>query len=365
MPLIESVTDLSTEDICVELELKKDADPDKVLAYLYKNTPLQTNFNVNMTCLEPTEGDVGAPARLGLKEILWHFLHFRLEVVTRRLENELAALDRRIHILEGFVIVFDALDEIIRIIRRSEGKEDAAQKIMKRFPADEGGLDAEQTDAILELKLYRLARLEINLIQDELKGKKKRAREIRRLLKEDVQDTNSSGRWNIVRDELNQLLKDFAKRPEGKRRTTVLGEVDDAEYSEEDFIVDEDCYVMLTADGWVKRQREIKDPAKSRIREGDRILAVVVGSTRATIGFFSSFGACYTARFADIPASTGYGDPIQKLFKMKDGEKIVAALSFDPRVIGDIKEDAKEPDLCPETHGFAASSDGYSLRLCS
>src|SRR6202795_3225621 len=96
------------------------------------------------------------PASLDLKQILWHFLHFRLEVVTRRLEHELAALRRRIHILEGFETVFDALDEIIRMIRKSDGKADAAEKIMKRFD-----LDADQTDAILELKIYRLARLEI------------------------------------------------------------------------------------------------------------------------------------------------------------------------------------------------------------
>ncbi|MEM8735452.1 MAG: DNA gyrase subunit A, partial [Planctomycetota bacterium] len=146
MPLIEDIKDLSTEDLRIDLQLKKDADEAKVLAYLYKNTPLQTNFNVNLTCLVPTENpEVGRPERLGLKEILWHFLHFRLDVVTARLEHELEGLLRRIHILEGFVLIFDALDEIIRIIRRSDGKADAAKKIMKRFPADNGGLDEEQT----------------------------------------------------------------------------------------------------------------------------------------------------------------------------------------------------------------------------
>ena len=137
--------------------MKKDADEKMVMAYLFKHTPLQINFAVNLTCLIPTENpEVGRPERLDLKQILWHFLHFRLEVVTRRLEHELAALKKRIHILEGFEKVFDALDEIIRIIRKSDGKADAAEKIMKRFE-----LDAEQTDAILELKIYRLARLEI------------------------------------------------------------------------------------------------------------------------------------------------------------------------------------------------------------
>jgi DNA gyrase subunit A len=150
-----------------------------VMAYLFKHTPLQTNFIVNLTCLIPTENEeVGRPERLDLKAILWHFLHFRLDVVTKRLEHELDSLKKRIHILEGFEKVFDALDEIIRIIRKSEGKADSAQKIMKRFE-----LDADQADAILELKLYRLARLEILVIQNELADKRKRAKQISGLLR--------------------------------------------------------------------------------------------------------------------------------------------------------------------------------------
>src|SRR6185295_6721414 len=123
-------------------------------------TPLQSSIIVNLTCLIPTENEeVGRPERLDLKAILWHFLHFRLQVVTNRLEYELIALRKRIHILEGFEKVFDALDEILKLIRKSDGKADAAAKIIKRF-----GLDADQTDAILELKIYRLARLEILII---------------------------------------------------------------------------------------------------------------------------------------------------------------------------------------------------------
>jgi DNA gyrase subunit A len=371
MPLVSEVRDVSTDDIRIDLLLKKGADAEKVLAYLYKNTPLQTNFNVNMTCLVPTENpEIGAPDRLGLKEILWHFLHFRLEVVTKRLENELETLEKRIHILHGFVTIFDALDEIIRIIRRSEGKADAAEKIMKRFPYKppgrsglSEGLDAEQTDAILELKLYRLARLEINLVNEELKNKLKRAGEIRRLLKEDTADTNHSGRWQIVRTELESLETDFCSGDDAKRRTIIQAVDNETEYSAEDYIVDEDCHVLVTTDGWVKRQRQIADPEKSRLRQGDSVLAVVAGSTRATIGFFSSQGVCYTARTADIPASTGFGEPIQKLFKLKDGERIVSVISFDPRVVGDITENPKKPDLCPAVHGFAASSNGFALRF--
>ena len=364
MPLLEDVRDLSTEDIRIDLQLRKDADEAKVLAYLYKHTPLQTNFAVNMTCLVPTENpEVGAPSRLGLKEILWFFLKFRLEVVTKRLEHELAALLRRIHLLEGFVLIYDALDEIIRIIRKSDGKSDAAEKIMLRFPANKGGLDAEQTDAILELKLYRLARLEINLIQEELKAKQKRAREIQKLLKESTDDTNNSGRWLIVREEIEALIGKYAKTEGGKRRTEIITIEEEPEFDEKDFIIDEDCHVMVTTEGWVKRQKQIADPGKSRLREGDNVLAVVAGSTRATIAFFSSFGVCYTSRFIDIPASTGYGEPVQKLFKMKDGERIVSVMSLDPRVIGNIQENPKKPNDSPEVHGFAATSNGFAMRF--
>ncbi len=370
LPLVTDVRDLSTDDIRIDLTLKKDADEKKVLAFLFKNTQLQINFNVNLTCLVPTENpEVGRPERLGLKEALWYFLQFRLDVVTKRLENELNALNARIHILRGFVTIFDALDEIIKIIRRSDGKADAAKKIMKRFPVGKGrggrqtGLDEEQTEAILELKLYRLARLEINLVLDELKNKEKRARDIRKLLDEDTADTNSSGRWKIVREEIEEIVGTYGKLDESKRRTVIEAAGREVEISAEDFIVDEDCHVLITRDGWVKRQKNIADPVKSRVRQGDEVLACVGGSTRNTVGFFSSLGVCYTARMADLPQSTGFGEPIQKLFKMKDGEKIVAVLSFDPRMIGNVFPDPKEPDYLPEVHGFAATSRGFALRF--
>ncbi|TWU01932.1 DNA gyrase subunit A [Neorhodopirellula pilleata] len=363
LPLVEEVRDLSSEDIRVDLHLKKNADADKVLAFLYKNTPLQTNFNVNLTCLTPTENpEVGAPRRLSLKEILWYFLHFRLDVLTARLTNELNSLLKRIHILEGFALIFDALDTIIKIIRSSDGKADAADKIMKKFPADKGGLDAEQTDAILELKLYRLARLEINLILDELKAKRKRVKEIEKLLADDREDYLSSGRWNIIREELNTLVNDYGGDVAGRRRSQIVTQSEEVEISEEDFIVAEDCHVLVTVDGWVKRQKQIADPTKSRLRQGDKILTCVAGNTRETIAFFSSLGVCYTARMQDLPASTGFGEPIQKLFKFKDGERIVAALSMDPRLIGDLTEDPKG-QYYPATHGLAASSDGYAMRF--
>ena len=140
LPPLLDVRDLSTDDVRIAIELKKDADEKMVMAYLFKHTPLQTNFPVNLTCLVPTEGnpEVGRPERLDLHQMLFYFLHFRLDVVTKRLEHELEALKKRIHILEGFEKVFDALDEILKIVRRSEGKADAAQAIIKRFEPRRG-----------------------------------------------------------------------------------------------------------------------------------------------------------------------------------------------------------------------------------
>jgi DNA gyrase subunit A len=348
LPQILDVRDVSTDDVRIALELKKDADARMVMAYLFKHTPLQTNVIVNMTCLVPTENEeVGRPERLGLKEILWHFLHFRQEVVTRRLEHELEALRKRIHVLEGFEKIFDALDEIIRIIRKSEGKADSADKIMKRF-----ALDAEQTDAILELKLYRLARLEILVVQKELAEKRKRARQITALL------ANEPARWQLVRDEVEEIQQNYGK---GDKRRTLIESAEEVSLTADDFIVDEDNVVIVSRDGWLKRQKEVRDLATTRLREGDAVLAVLPGSTRASVVFFTNFGAAYTARIIDVPASTGYGEPVQKLFKLRDGEKVIAAFSLDPRVIGDMT--TRKEGQAPPVHALAVTSDGYSLRF--
>jgi DNA gyrase subunit A len=346
MPHLVDVKDLSTDDVRIELELKGGADDNLVMAYLFKHTQLQTTFAVNMTCLIPTENEqVGRPERLELHQMLWYFLKFRLDVVTGRLEHELEQLKRRIHILEGFEKVFDALDEIVRLIRKSDGKADAAEKIIKRF-----ALDAEQTDAILELKLYRLARLEILVIQNELADKRRRARQIGALLKDE------DARWKLVREELEAIRKKY-----GQPRRTRIEETEEVEYAADAFIVEEDNVVIVSRDGWVKRQKEVKDLSTTRLREGDTVLAAAAGSTRATAVFFSNFGVAYTSRIVDVPASTGYGEPIQKLFKLKDGERIVSALSLDPRAIGNIN--AKKEGDVPPVHAIAVTSDGYALRF--
>ncbi len=313
LPMLVDVRDESTSDVRIVLELKGDADPALVMSYLYKHTPLEQSFHCNFTVLVPTENkEIAGPMRLDLRAILREFLDFREEVVIRRFQFELGELERRIHILEGFRIIFDLLDEAIRIIRKSDGKADAASKLMKRF-----GIDDVQTDAILELKLYKLARLEIQAILDELRDKQTRAKEIRTIL------GDKRKLWKVIRTELSELSDRF----KDKRRTRIGGAGgDDVEFDAEAFILDEDATVVLSRDGWLKRSREIKDLSATRLREGDAVLSAVRGSTKDSLAIFSNLGSCYVMRINDVPASTGYGEPIQKLFNFRDGERAVSAL---------------------------------------
>jgi DNA gyrase subunit A len=319
VPQLVNVKDLSTEDVRIALELRPNANAEAAMAYLFKNTPLQSNFHVNMTCLLPAAGaEVAVPDRLDLKSILNHFLEFRLEVVTRRLRHELEVLQKRVHILEGFAIIFKNLDEAIAIIRASNGKADAAPKLMERF-----GLTAEQADAILETKLYRLGKLEIKDILNELKEKKARAAEIGRLLQDE------GARWEIVRGEVEEIRKKYGD----KRRTRVEGPQAPVEFREEDYIIDEDSWVIVTRDGWVKRQKSFTDVASIRVRDEDRVGWVLRTKARQTVTFFSDKGAAYTLRANDIAMTTGHGEPVQKYFALDDQEHIVGVVCHDPRCL--------------------------------
>jgi DNA gyrase subunit A len=334
LPGLLDVRDESTDVIRIVMELKKGTDPNLVMAYLYKQTPLAQNVQVNMTCLVPIGGEdaLGAPLmgpkRLGLAAILREFLTFRQKTLQRRLQFELGELQARIHLLEGFEIVFDALDEVIRIIRASEGRADAKAKLMKRFELTE-----EQTDAILDLRLYKLAKLEILLIRKELAEKRAEAKKLETLLKSDAKQ------WDLIKAELSRIKAEFSD----KRRTKITSTAAEAEFQEEDFITLEDATVVLSAQGWIKRAREIKDVAATRLRDGDTVLEVTAGSTRSSLAFFSSYGSCYTTRIHDVPPSTGYGDPVQKLFKLADGERMLSMLSFDPRVLEVPEPEGDEP----------------------
>jgi DNA gyrase subunit A len=310
LPQVTDVRDESTADVRIVLELKAEASPEAAMAYLYKHTGLQTNFNVNLTCLQPTTNPaVGQPARVTLRDLCRQFLDFRLLVVTRRLEHEKRQLEHRLHILDALAKIYDDLDRAIRIIRKAESRADAARQLMAAFK-----LDQVQADAILEIRLYQLARLEIEKIRAERADKRKRLREIETLL------ARPRERWKMIRTELAALAEKY-----GDARRTQLAAGEELAYDPEAYIVHEEATVVLSRDGWLKRLRELKDPTSTRLREGDAIAAVLPGTTRDRLVLFSSGGTVYVLRVADVPATTGYGEPVQSLLKFGDGELVVAA----------------------------------------
>ncbi len=352
LPLANDVRDESTEDVRIVIELKRPQDAEPVMAYLFKHTPLQTSFHVNLTCLVPTEDpDMPAqPMRCDLKTMLRAWLDFRFITVRRRYEYDLKILRERIHILEGYAKVFDALDEAIRLIRSSEGKRDAHERLMERFD-----LDDIQAEAVLVLQLYRLARLPIEEILEELEDKRTKAAEIEALL------ASRTELWGVVRTELTAIRQHYGE----KRRTEIGVEEEEAvEYSETDFIIAEQAYVIATRDGWIKRQGSFTEVEKIRIRDGDAIGWIARGSTKSTLTFFTDLGGAYVMRLDDVPATTGYGEPIQRHFSFADGERVVGMVLHD---VGSLPPasaaPADEGDDAPPPHGVAMTRHGRILRF--
>lgn len=328
LPQLLNVVDESSEKegIKIVLEIKPESVPDLVMAYLYKHTQMQENFSCNFTCLIPVKDSDGRertrPERLGLKEILRHFLDFRFETVRRRFEYDLAVLRKRIHILKGFKIIFDVLDRAIKMIRESQGKADAAEKLMKAFKLDE-----IQTDAILEAQLYKIAQMEIRKILEELREKTKEAERIEEIL------ASKRKLWGTVKNELNELGEKFADK-----RRTRFGDSDDApEFDPEAYIQKENTNVVLTKDGWFKRVGRLASVEGTRVREGDEVIAVVPCSTLDHIALFSDDGTAYTMRVNEIPVSSGYGEPVAKYFRLSDQAKIVGMLTTDERFLPQFK----------------------------
>ena len=310
LPQATDVRDESTDAVRIVIEIKPEVSPEAVMAYVFKHTSLQISFNVNLTALVPTATPgVGQPARLTLRDLCRHFLDFRLQVVTRRLEHELRELQERLHILAGFLKLFASLDRAIKIIRQSASRADAAAQLMKEFQLDE-----VQADAILETRLYQLARLEMEKIRAEQRDKQQRATEIEALLK------SKKARWGIVETELQVVSKTY-----GDKRRTVLSAGAELVYDAEAYVVHEDVTVVVTRDGWMKRLGEIKDPSSTRVREGDVAKWIVRGNTRDNLALFSNFGVAYVIKVANVPATTGYGEPVQSVLNFKDGERVVAA----------------------------------------
>jgi DNA gyrase subunit A len=279
------------------------------MAYLYKHTPIESGFPVNLTALIPGESGSAVPQLLTLKDFLQQFLTFRQVVVQRRLEFEKRALEARIHILEGLVKIYDALDEALKIVRKSEGRTDAAEKLQARFKLTE-----IQAFAVVDMRIYQLSKTNIEEIRAELEAKSARIDEILKILKSKAKIAE------IVRKDLELVAEKYGDN----RRCKLVKENVEVEFREEDYVVQEDVYAIVTVDGWLKRVRQTNELASTRLREGDVILKALPLSTLDSVAFFTNLGSLFVLRVADFPSSSGYGDPVQKILKFKDGETIVA-----------------------------------------
>lgn len=330
VPQLLDVRDESTEDVRIVLELASGADAELAMAYLYKHTPLQQNFPLNLTALTPTSSGTGKPQLLSLKECLQFFLDFREEVVVKRLEFEKRNLVDRIHILEGFATIYDALDEALKIVRASEGRSDAAQKLRKRFKLSE-----RQSFAIVDMRIYQLSKTNIDEIRAELSEKQKRVKEINSILK------SRKKVQAIVKEDLETIANEFGDT----RKSKLVTDHVEIELQASDFVVKEEVYAIVTKDGWLKRIRQTNELDSTRIREGDSILNAHAVSTVDTILLFSTAGYLYSVPTTEFPSSSGYGTPVQKILKFRDGERIAASFTlpeeppqkslFSPSVLGE------------------------------
>ncbi len=313
LPQVTAVRDESTDVIRLVLELKAETSVELVTAYLFKHTDLESNFPVNFTALKPNM----EPERLSLKEMMQYFLDFRFEVATKRLNYDLRLLKARLHILKAFVTLYDDLDTAIKIIRRAKSREEAAEKLRKHFKFDD-----EQTRAILEMQLYKLVGLEIDKILKEKAEKTKQKKDIEAIL------GSQKKIWGLIKTELLDVKEKY-----GDKRKSVMKAADDVEFSQEDFIVHEDITIILSQMGWIRRAKTVGE--NLRFKEGDSLLALIQANTKDNIAVFSSAGKAYVVKAYDLPAGSGFGEPVQHLFKFGDGEKPVSAMNLTRVFAGD------------------------------
>lgn len=309
VPQLTDVRDESTDQVRIVLELASGAEAEVAMAYLFRHTPLETNFSVNMTALVPTgSGNTVKPQVLSLRDCLQHFLTFREEVTRRRLTFEKKNLENRIHILQGLLKICDNLDEAIRIVRKSEGRSDAAARLKTRFK-----LSDEQALAVVDMRIYQLSRTSIDEIRRELADKEKRAAEIQKILK------SAAKVRELVREDLERAADKFGD----KRKSRFASEDEEIQFDASAYVVQEDVYAIVSRDGWIKRIRQNNEIGSTRMREGDAISRAHALSTTDYVAFFTNLGNLFVLRVSDFPSSGGYGDPIQKILKFKDGELIV------------------------------------------
>tara|TARA_B100000686_G_scaffold334379_1_gene401526 strand:- start:105 stop:1775 length:1671 start_codon:yes stop_codon:yes gene_type:complete len=344
---LSSLTDIrdeSDEKVRVVLEIKNTADPEKLMSYLFKHTDLESSFQLNFTCLKPN----GEPARLSLIEICQEFLRFRQQVVTRRLKFELALLEQRLHILSGFVAIFNDLDKALKLIRSSESRKEAHEKIQKRFK-----LDDEQTSAILEFPLYRLVSMEMEKIISEQEEKLKDKKKIVSILK------SPKKIWGEVRKEFEEIDKKY-----GDKRITKFGSSDSIEFNAEDFIEHEDIHLVLSQNGWLRKLKTLNGPSSLKFKENDQLLSITPCNTKDLLGIFTSKGIVYITKAYSLPYTrSGFGEPIQSIFKFTDGEKVIGMIGLPAKPEDDQNHTQSSMNFGNETEYMVASANGFGFRF--
>lgn len=318
---IDGISDLRDESdrrgMRVVVELKRDAKPQSVLNNLYKFTAMQSVFNVNMVALSD-----GVPHLMTLKRILGEFIHHRQIVITRRSEFELKEAKAREHILEGLKIAVDNIDEVINTIRKSKDADEARGKLMNRFKLSE-----IQAVAILDMQLRRLAALERQKIEDELKLVRELIAYLEDLL------AHPEKVLKVVKDELKKIRDRYAD----DRRTRVYKQKV-GEFSEEDLVADEQTIVTVTQGGYVKRQlpgtfrtqaRGGKGVSGITTKEEDAVSHIFFTRTLDSLLFFTDRGRVFQIKVWEIPEASriAKGQAIVNLINTEQGEKITAILT--------------------------------------
>ena len=317
---IEGISDMRDEStskgIRLVIELKKGVIPQVVLNNLYKYTSLQNTFGVNNLALVN-----GVPKCLSLREILRCYIDHQVDVVTRRTRFDLKKAQARAHILEGYLMALDHIDEVISIIRSSQTDTEASQRLIERF-----GFTPEQTQAILEMRLRRLTGLERDKIEEELAGLRRAIAYYEDLL------AHEDKILGVIKDEMREIAGKFGD----KRRTEIGGAVKSLDV--EDLIADEDMVVTITHTGYVKRipvaayraqKRGGKGVTGANLKEDDVIDEMFIASTHEYVLFFSNRGKVYRLKVHELPVGTrqARGTAIVNLLPFEDGEKIASVIS--------------------------------------
>lgn len=317
LPEISNVHDgADRHGIDIIIDLKQNAIPQVVLNKLYKHTQLQVGFGCSMVALVN-----GVPRTLSLKEMLHYYILHQEEVVERRTRYDLAKAEARAHILEGFVIALDNIDEVIRIIRASKTDAEAKASLMESF-----SLSEKQSEAILEMKLRRLTGLEREKIEQELAELREKIEYFKRVL------SDKELLKQIIKDELLEIKEKY----NSKRLTKITDEV--KELDVEDLIAEEEVAVTVTKAGYVKRlpvatYRQQKRGGKGmqgvNLKESDFVEHLFISSTHAYMLFFSSFGKVYRLKAYEIPEASRHarGTAIVNLLPLEKGETIAAVIA--------------------------------------